>query len=79
MPDKIQLRRDTAANWASVNPVLADGEIGYEKDTKQIKVGNGITQWNSLQYGGIQGQPGPQGPQGPPGDLAILHAVMMSF
>ena len=73
MPDKIQLRRDTAANWASVNPVLADGEIGYEKDTKQIKVGDGTTAWNSLQYGGIQG------PQGESGDIATMHAAMMSF
>ena len=73
MSDKIQLRRDTAANWASVNPVLADGEIGYEKDTKQIKVGDGTTAWSSLQYGGIQG------PQGESGDIATMHAAIMSF
>jgi hypothetical protein len=50
MADLIQLRRDTAANWASVNPVLADGEAGIEKDTKKFKVGDGSTTWNSLLY-----------------------------
>ncbi|MGA0207950.1 MAG: hypothetical protein ACO3LT_09180 [Ilumatobacteraceae bacterium] len=46
----IQFRRDTAANWASVNPILADGEIALETDTKQIKIGDGDTAWNSLDY-----------------------------
>lgn len=46
----IQVRRDTAANWASVNPVLAAGEIGYETDTKKKKIGNGTLAWNSLGY-----------------------------
>jgi hypothetical protein len=46
----MQQRRDTAANWTSVNPVLASGEIGYDSTTKQIKVGDGVTAWNSLQY-----------------------------
>ena len=31
--DLIQLRSDTAANWASVNPTLAVGETGFETDT----------------------------------------------
>lgn len=47
---QIQFRRDTAANWAAVNPVLAAGEAGFETDTNQIKVGNGTAAWNSLQY-----------------------------
>jgi len=44
----LQLRRDTAANWASVNPILASGEIGYETDTDQFKFGNGTSTWNQL-------------------------------
>lgn len=67
MADRIQIRRDTAANWTSSNPVLADGEIGWERDTNQFKVGNGTTDWNSLSYGGIKGDTGPQGEQGDPG------------
>ena len=50
MATKIQKRRDTAANWAAVNPVLAQGEEGLELDTGQEKVGNGTTNWNNLPY-----------------------------
>lgn len=50
MATKIQLRRDTAANWASANPILSEGEIGFEKDTKKKKIGDGVTAWNSLDY-----------------------------
>jgi len=44
----IQLRRDTAANWTSVNPTLASGEMGLETDTGRYKIGNGTTPWNAL-------------------------------
>lgn len=50
MADIIQLRRDIAANWTSINPILADGEIGFETNTKKLKVGTGTTAWNSLTY-----------------------------
>ena len=50
MAQKIQIRRDTAANWTSVNPTLAEGEIGYEKDTGGLKFGDGATAWTSLLY-----------------------------
>jgi hypothetical protein len=49
----IKLRRDTAANWAAANPVLALAEPGLEIDTNSIKYGNGITPWNSLPYAGV--------------------------
>ena len=48
MADTIQLRRDTAAQWASKNPVLAAGEPGLATDTGVIKYGNGVTPWNGL-------------------------------
>ena len=47
---QIQLRRDTAANWASVNPVLASGEPAFETDTGKFKIGDGTTAYNSLDY-----------------------------
>jgi hypothetical protein len=50
MADIIQIRRGTAAQWSTANPVLADGELGFETDTKKGKLGNGITAWNSLTY-----------------------------
>jgi hypothetical protein len=50
MATQIQLRRDTAANWTSTNPTMAQGEAGYETDTGKLKVGDGTTAWNSLAY-----------------------------
>lgn len=50
MADIIQLRRDTAANWVTANPVLHDGEIGIETDTRKRKCGDGTKAWNSLSY-----------------------------
>ena len=51
MSTTIKIRRDTAANWTSVNPTLAAGEIGLETDTGQIKIGDGATAWTSQGYG----------------------------
>jgi hypothetical protein len=52
---RIQLRRDTASSWADVDPVLLDGEFGLESDTRLLKIGDGTTAWNDLDYfiGGI--------------------------
>ena len=47
---KIQFRRDSSGNWASVNPVLLAGEIGYETDTQKFKIGTGSLDWNGLNY-----------------------------
>jgi hypothetical protein len=50
MADIIQIRRDSAANWTSANPTLAQGELGLETDTSKIKAGDGSTAWTSLGY-----------------------------
>jgi len=50
MASQIQLRRDTAANWTSANPVLAQGEFAVETDTLKAKIGDGSTAWTSLGY-----------------------------
>ena len=50
MATRIQIRRDNAAVWTLVNPVLADGEIGIEKDTGKAKIGDGVTAWSALSY-----------------------------
>lgn len=76
MPDvtvKVQFRRDTSANWASVNPVLPDGEVGVDISTspRRWKIGDGVTAWNDLPYGALEGPPGPQGPQGDSGTILI--------
>jgi len=61
MPVKIQLRRGTASQWSSANSILANGELAVETDTNKIKIGDGITPWNSLTYGGTQGTTGTTG------------------
>lgn len=46
-------RIDTTASWQSVNPVLGAGEFGIEKlsgGQYNLKVGDGVTAWNNLQY-----------------------------
>jgi hypothetical protein len=57
MPAKavIQHRRDTAAQWTSVDPILAAGEIGVETDTLNFKIGNGTDSWTELGYRGFVG------------------------
>jgi hypothetical protein len=45
-----QQRSDTATNWATVNPVLMFGEIGYESNTSRLKIGDGTSSWNALSY-----------------------------
>lgn len=47
---QMQQRRDTAANWTSANPILLEGELGFETDTKKAKLGDGSTTWTSLAY-----------------------------
>lgn len=52
----IQLRRDTSANWNSVNPILLPGEPGFETDTGKLKIGDGTNPWNALEY--VSGEEG---------------------
>jgi hypothetical protein len=53
MAMRIQFRRGTASQWASANPVLADGELGLETDTLKFKIGNGSSTWSSLSYSSL--------------------------
>jgi hypothetical protein len=47
---KIKFRRDTAAAWTDANPILAQGEPGFEHDTGLLKIGDGETEWVDLDY-----------------------------
>jgi hypothetical protein len=51
----IQHRRDLADEWTDINPVLSAGEIGYESDTGNFKMGDGVTEWVDLSYVGTGG------------------------
>jgi Major tropism determinant N-terminal domain len=55
MSSIIQIKRGTAAAWTSANPTLNAGEIGFESDTKKMKVGDGSTAWTSLSYTATDG------------------------
>lgn len=46
----IKLRRSTAAQWTTANPILGAGEPGLETDTNKVKFGDGTTAWNVLPY-----------------------------
>lgn len=65
---KIQVRHDTAANFASVNPVLASGEPAFSVDNNTLKIGDGSTAYSSLS--GIAGGGGGGGG----GDITAVTA-----
>tara|TARA_R110002153_G_scaffold141189_2_gene292180 strand:+ start:284 stop:502 length:219 start_codon:yes stop_codon:yes gene_type:complete len=69
MSTRIQLRRDTAANWGSNNTILANGEPGYDTTNNKIKIGDGTTAWSSLAYTLT-------GPEGPHAD-GVLHSFLL--
>ena len=50
MPTRIKVRRATAAQWTTANPILADGEMGFEKVSNKLKIGDGATHWDDLPY-----------------------------
>lgn len=50
MSTTMQQKRGTASQWSTANPTLLAGEIGFETDTNKIKVGDGSTTWNNLDY-----------------------------
>jgi len=54
---KIQLRRDTSANWTTNNPILLSGEMALSTDVlytgtdqPRYKIGNGVDTWTNLDY-----------------------------
>jgi hypothetical protein len=49
-PSVSEVRRDTYSGWSSLNPILARGQSGYETNTGRLKIGDGITSWNDLDY-----------------------------
>ena len=66
---QMRFRRDTTANWQAANPILLDGEVGYERTENGLlltKMGDGVmgadgiitgTPWNNLPY--VSGPAGP--------------------
>ena len=50
MATRMQQRRGTAAQWTAADPILAAGEIGFESDTGQFKIGDGVNHWDDISY-----------------------------
>lgn len=73
---RIQPRRGTSAEWAAANPVLAEGELGFETDTQRSKRGDGATPWNDLPFDGVSYLVrfvDQNGDPLPPGSLTTIH------
>jgi len=60
--DIIRIRRDSLANWTTVNPVLSVGEISYDTTSEELRIGDGATAWLSLPALGAGGGGGGGGP-----------------
>ena len=43
-----QLRRGVSSLWKTKNTLLSEGEVGFESDTGKMRIGDGISGWNSL-------------------------------
>lgn len=47
---QIRQRIDSHANWNSINPVLADGEMAISNDKNDFKIGDGVKDWQTIGY-----------------------------
>jgi hypothetical protein len=50
MATKIQMRRGTTSEWNSADPILSEGEIGYNSTLSSFKIGDGEAAWSELDY-----------------------------
>lgn len=76
MAVKLQLRRGTASEWTSADPLLSEGELGLETDTGKFKVGDGVNNWTELAYSsGVQGPTGATGATGEAGAAGAVGAT----
>lgn len=50
MSVRIQMRRGTTSEWNSADPILNEGEIGYNSTLASFKIGDGSTIWSELDY-----------------------------
>ena len=73
MTTRIKLRRDTADNWGTINPVLALGEPGYDTTNNKLKIGDGVTAWQDLDY--LTDATGGGG-SGDTGDIAFNNGII---
>ena len=77
MAFRVQIRRDTSLNWGTNDPILLDGEFGYETDTGRYKIGNGVDVWSDLIYSlvGVTGPTGGTGATGSTGATGLTGSI----
>lgn len=46
----VKLKRGESSSWTYDNPVLQAGQPGYEIDNHRLKIGDGVSNWNELDY-----------------------------
>lgn len=46
--ERIQLRRDNTANWATANPILSAGEPAFDTQLETLRIGNGTDHYLDL-------------------------------
>ncbi len=73
----MKVKRATAARWTSQNPVLAAGEIGYETDTRKMKLGDGTSSWTQLSY--LQADGGGTGAAGQAATIRIGTVTTLRY
>jgi hypothetical protein len=49
------IKINTRANWSATDPVLLPGEFAVEMPSRNVKIGNGASNWNKLEYFGSPG------------------------
>lgn len=47
---RILFRDDTAANWSTTNPILKNGEPGWDSTNYRLKIGNNVNAWTDLKW-----------------------------
>lgn len=50
MSVRIQMRRGTSSEWNDADPILNEGEIGYNSTLASFKIGDGESLWSELDY-----------------------------
>ena len=50
MANRIQVRRGTTSQWNTYDPILSEGEIGYNSTLGSFKIGDGESDWSELDY-----------------------------
>jgi len=61
LPYRYRVRGGTASDLATVNEIPLERELVFETDTRKWKLGDGVTNYNALPYGGGAGAALPPG------------------